>query len=189
MSPTPVAAVSRSADGAQWSSRMSAEIGKAVLGQLPIIERLQIALLTGGHVLLEGMPGLAKTLLVKSLSQALGPSSSASSSRRICCPATSSAPWCSRRRTVVSRLITGRSSPTWCWPTKSTARRPRCRARCWRPCRSGRSPSAASRTRCRSLHGHGHPKPGGAGGHLSAAGGAARPFPVQAAVGLPEPGG
>jgi MoxR-like ATPase len=58
--------------GAQWSSRISAEIGKAVLGQLAIIERLQIALLTGGHVLLEGMPGLAKTLLVKSLSDSLG---------------------------------------------------------------------------------------------------------------------
>jgi MoxR-like ATPase len=72
MSPSPVKAVSRSAAGAHWSTRLSAEIGKAVLGQLAVIERLQIALLTGGHVLLEGMPGLAKTLLVKSLAQALG---------------------------------------------------------------------------------------------------------------------
>jgi MoxR-like ATPase len=55
-----------------WSSRITAEVGKAVLGQRHIVERLQIALLTGGHVLLEGMPGLAKTLLVNSLSQALG---------------------------------------------------------------------------------------------------------------------
>src|ERR1700748_24121 len=55
-----------------WSSRITAEVGKAVLGQVPIIERLQIALLTGGHVLLEGMPGLAKTLLVNSVAQALG---------------------------------------------------------------------------------------------------------------------
>lgn len=62
----------RQQSGAQWSSRVAGEIGKAVLGQLTIVERLQIALLTGGHVLLEGMPGLAKTLLVKSLSQALG---------------------------------------------------------------------------------------------------------------------
>ncbi len=62
----------REQQGAQWSSRVTEEIGKAVLGQLAIIERLQIALLTGGHVLLEGMPGLAKTLLVKSLAQALG---------------------------------------------------------------------------------------------------------------------
>jgi len=58
--------------GNSWSSRITAEVGKAVLGQVPIIERLQIALLTGGHVLLEGMPGLAKTLLVNSVAQALG---------------------------------------------------------------------------------------------------------------------
>ena len=58
--------------GNSWSSRITAEVGKAVLGQAPIIERLQIALLTGGHVLLEGMPGLAKTLLVNSVAQALG---------------------------------------------------------------------------------------------------------------------
>jgi MoxR-like ATPase len=55
-----------------WSARITTEVGKAVLGQVPIIERLQIALLTGGHVLLEGMPGLAKTLLVNSIAQALG---------------------------------------------------------------------------------------------------------------------
>ena len=58
--------------GNSWSSRITAEVGKAVLGQVPIIERLQIALLTGRHVLLEGMPGLAKTLLVNSVAQALG---------------------------------------------------------------------------------------------------------------------
>jgi MoxR-like ATPase len=72
MSSAPVKAAPMPVAGTQWSARMSAEVGKAVLGQLPIIERLQIALLTGGHVLLEGMPGLAKTLLVKSLAQALG---------------------------------------------------------------------------------------------------------------------
>lgn len=55
-----------------WSVRMAEEVGKAILGQAHIIERLQIALLTGGHVLLEGMPGLAKTLLVNSIAQALG---------------------------------------------------------------------------------------------------------------------
>ena len=58
--------------GPAWSSRLAGEIGKAVIGQQAVIERLQIALLVGGHVLLEGMPGLAKTLLVKSLGQALG---------------------------------------------------------------------------------------------------------------------
>ncbi|WP_334163707.1 AAA family ATPase [Phenylobacterium sp.] len=58
--------------GPAWAARVSGAVGQAVLGQKPIIERLQIALLVGGHVLLEGMPGLAKTLLVKSLGKAMG---------------------------------------------------------------------------------------------------------------------
>ena len=57
--------------GPAWSRQLATEIGKDVLGQNSTVERLQIALLVGGHVLLEGMPGLAKTLLVKSLSQAM----------------------------------------------------------------------------------------------------------------------
>jgi MoxR-like ATPase len=57
--------------GPEWSERVRNELGKAVLGKTEIIERLQIALLVGGHVLLEGMPGLAKTLLVKSLGKVL----------------------------------------------------------------------------------------------------------------------
>lgn len=55
-----------------WSARIAAEVGKAVIGQEKVVERMLVALLANGHVLLEGMPGLAKTLLVKSLAQALG---------------------------------------------------------------------------------------------------------------------
>lgn len=58
--------------GPAWSQKLRAEIGKAVIGQDDVIERLLVALLANGHVLLEGMPGLAKTLLVKSLGTALG---------------------------------------------------------------------------------------------------------------------
>ena len=58
--------------GPAWSKKISAEIGKAVVGQEVVVERLLVALLANGHVLLEGMPGLAKTLLVKSLGTALG---------------------------------------------------------------------------------------------------------------------
>ncbi|MGO4595471.1 AAA family ATPase [Leifsonia sp. 2TAF2] len=47
------------------------EVGKAVVGQDGAVTGLMIALLTRGHVLLEGVPGVAKTLLVRSLSQAL----------------------------------------------------------------------------------------------------------------------
>ncbi|MGH8017509.1 MAG: AAA family ATPase [Opitutaceae bacterium] len=55
-----------------WAAKVAAEIEKAVLGQQFVVERLLVALLANGHVLLEGMPGLAKTLLVKSLGTALG---------------------------------------------------------------------------------------------------------------------
>jgi MoxR-like ATPase len=47
------------------------EIEKVIVGQRTLIERLLIGLLTGGHVLLEGVPGLAKTLMVRTLAQAL----------------------------------------------------------------------------------------------------------------------
>ncbi len=58
--------------GPEWSKKLRDEIGQAVIGQDATVERLLVALLANGHVLLEGMPGLAKTLLVKSLGTALG---------------------------------------------------------------------------------------------------------------------
>jgi MoxR-like ATPase len=59
-------------NGPSWSKKLREEIAKAVIGQEATVERLLVALLSNGHVLLEGMPGLAKTLLVKSLGTALG---------------------------------------------------------------------------------------------------------------------
>src|SRR3954447_18676432 len=51
--------------------KLTAEVGKVIVGQKAMIERILIGLLTGGHVLLEGVPGLAKTLTVKTLADAL----------------------------------------------------------------------------------------------------------------------
>jgi MoxR-like ATPase len=59
-------------NGPTWSQKLRDEIGQAVIGQDAVIERMLVALLANGHVLLEGMPGLAKTLLIKSLGAALG---------------------------------------------------------------------------------------------------------------------
>ena len=58
--------------GPTWSKKLREEISQAVIGQDEVVERLLVALLANGHVLLEGMPGLAKTLLVRSLGTALG---------------------------------------------------------------------------------------------------------------------
>ncbi len=51
-----------------------AEVHRVVVGQHELIERLMIGLLSGGHVLLEGVPGLAKTLTVSTLSRAISAS-------------------------------------------------------------------------------------------------------------------
>ncbi len=48
------------------------EVNKVIVGQEKLIDRMLIALVTGGHILLEGVPGLAKTTAVQTLSQALG---------------------------------------------------------------------------------------------------------------------
>ena len=51
--------------------KLTSEVGKVIVGQKPMVERILIGLLTGGHVLLEGVPGLAKTLTVKTLADVL----------------------------------------------------------------------------------------------------------------------
>jgi MoxR-like ATPase len=51
--------------------RITAEVGKVIVGQTYMVERILIGLLTGGHVLLEGVPGLAKTLTVRTLCDAI----------------------------------------------------------------------------------------------------------------------
>jgi MoxR-like ATPase len=52
-------------------ARLRAEVGRVVIGQDAVVNRLLIAILIRGHVLVEGLPGLAKTLLVKTLASAL----------------------------------------------------------------------------------------------------------------------
>jgi MoxR-like ATPase len=51
--------------------RLSNEVGKVIVGQAYMVERILVGLLTGGHVLLEGVPGLAKTLTVRTLCDAI----------------------------------------------------------------------------------------------------------------------
>lgn len=50
---------------------LMAEIGKVIVGQTSMVERILVGLLAGGHVLLEGVPGLAKTLTVRTLCDAI----------------------------------------------------------------------------------------------------------------------
>jgi len=56
----------------QKIQKLVAEVEKVIVGQSPVIRRIVVALLADGHVLLEGVPGLAKTLLVSALGSAMG---------------------------------------------------------------------------------------------------------------------
>lgn len=58
-------------DKSQFIDVLFQEVGKVVVGQNTLIEKLVLALLCGDHVLLEGLPGLAKTLTVKTLAQTI----------------------------------------------------------------------------------------------------------------------
>ncbi len=53
------------------TSAVVQEVGKRIVGQEAMLERLLIGLLTGGHILLEGVPGLAKTLAISSLAETI----------------------------------------------------------------------------------------------------------------------
>lgn len=56
---------------AAFIDRLRDEVGRVIVGQHHMLDRLLIGLLSNGHVLLEGVPGLAKTLAIKSLAQAI----------------------------------------------------------------------------------------------------------------------
>ncbi|MCX6837964.1 MAG: AAA family ATPase, partial [Verrucomicrobia bacterium] len=54
-----------------WVAPLRTEIARVLVGQNMLVDRLLVALLTNGHVLLEGVPGLAKTLAVRTLAGTL----------------------------------------------------------------------------------------------------------------------
>ena len=70
-SPRPSASVAPQAPSTDWVpvQRVVKEVARRLVGQDAMVERLLIGLLTGGHILLEGVPGLAKTLAVRTLAQ------------------------------------------------------------------------------------------------------------------------
>ncbi len=59
-------------EGKEFMERLKKEVNKAVVGKEDVIELLAIALLSEGHVLIEGIPGVAKTTIAKAFSKAIG---------------------------------------------------------------------------------------------------------------------
>jgi MoxR-like ATPase len=59
-------------DGREFMEKLKKEVSKAVVGKEDVIELLAVALLSRGHVLLEGVPGIAKTTIAKAFANAIG---------------------------------------------------------------------------------------------------------------------
>ncbi len=68
---TPIPDLESIAAAASWVNPLRSEIGRVLIGQDHLVDRLLIALLTNSHVLLEGVPGLAKTLAVRTLASSI----------------------------------------------------------------------------------------------------------------------
>jgi MoxR-like ATPase len=100
-------------DDAKPMERVLYQVKKVIVGQDHLLERLAVALLARGHILVEGVPGLAKTMAIKTLAEAIG-----GEFKRI-----------QFTPDLVPADLIG-SLPTSCWRMRSTAPRPRCRARC-----------------------------------------------------------
>ena len=108
------------------------EVKRTIVGQDVLLERMAIALISGGHLLVEGVPGLAKTLSVKSLAAAVGGQFQRIQFTPDLVPADLTGTRVYHSTPVSSRPSSARSSPTCCSPTRSTARPPRCKVPCSR---------------------------------------------------------
>ena len=112
---------------------LTMEMNKVIVGQKHLVENLLIGLLANGHILLEGVPGLAKTLAINTLSQAVDSKFSRIQFTPDLLPAD-----------VLGTLIYSqkteqvRSSLISCLPTRSTVLRQRFSRPFSRPCRSAR---------------------------------------------------
>jgi MoxR-like ATPase len=53
--------------GLELAEAITGQVGRRIVGQQYMVERIMLGLLTGGHVLLEGVPGLAKTLTIRTI--------------------------------------------------------------------------------------------------------------------------
>ena len=119
-------------------TNITAGMSHVIVGQQHLVESLLIGLLSDGHVLLEGVPGLAKTLAISTLSKLVDADFNRIQFTPDLLPAdvVGTMIYSQKEERFLVRRVP--SLPTSCWPTRSTAHPPRCRALCWRPCRSTR---------------------------------------------------
>ena len=118
------------------------ELGKVIVGQEQVVEQLMIAIFAQGHCLLEGVPGLAKTLMVSTLAKTLNLQFNRIQFTPDLMPSditgTEVIQEDKSSGAANSNSSMVRFSPTSFWRTKSTERLPRRKPRCWSRCRKSR---------------------------------------------------
>ena len=117
---------------AEQMQRVLYEVKRVVVGQDHFLERVLVAMLAQGHLLVEGVPGLAKTLTVKTLARVMRGSFKRVQFTPDLVPADLVGTRIYNQKTGEFNTSLGPVFTTCCWPTRSTGRRPRCRAPCWR---------------------------------------------------------
>lgn len=128
------------------------EIGKAIIGQKAIIRQMLIAILTDGNVLLEGVPGLGKTQMVKAVSKAMNLAFSRIQFTPDLMPADVTGTNLIIREENQNKFQfePGPVSPISFWRMRSTVQHRRHSPPCWRPCRKRPSRSVSRRIYYRS---------------------------------------
>ena len=193
MEPTTATAAQRLAPEAfaERAQVIEREVGRVIVGQRELVRQTLTGLLAGGHVLLEGVPGLGKTLLVRTLADVIDCTFNRIQFTPDLMPAdiTGTNILIEEGGQRVFRFQPGPSSRTSSWPTRSTGPRPRpsrpARGDAGAPGHRRRPALPARRPVLRARHA----EPARDGGHVPAARGPARPVPVQGHGPLPVRGG
>jgi MoxR-like ATPase len=117
----------------QTASAVVREVGRVIVGQDEVVRYVLICVIAGGHALLEGVPGLGKTTLIRTLSEVLHLKFSRIQFTPDLMPADITG------TNVIEETVEGSKRdpflPTCCWRTKSTEPRPKRNPRCWKRCR------------------------------------------------------
>jgi MoxR-like ATPase len=103
------------------AARLLANVARVVVGKTAVVEFMLVALLCEGHVLLEDMPGLGKTLLAKTFARSLGCSFGRIQFTPDLLPSDILGSRVFNQRDAEFEFRPGPISLRWCWPTKSTA--------------------------------------------------------------------
>lgn len=130
---------------------LSIEMGKVIVGQKQLVENLMIALLANGHILLEGMPGLAKTLAISTLSKAVNAKFNRIQFTPDLLPADVTGTLIYSQKNESFEIHKGPVFANFVLAEKSTVHRRRCSPHFWRRCRSVRSHSETRPMTCRNL--------------------------------------